>query len=717
MDYTIIHELPGRIRVRLTFPGRPALDGSRIENQFSEVEGVRGASFNYRTGSLLIHYNGSYARDAVLKKVKSMPLTLTGRDHHQRNNLQQKKEAVVIGGMLLAAGPLLPFILRPFLVIYGAMPILKKGIRSFFNRRLNVDALDSAAIGISISRGDYLTSGIITFLLKSGEYIEEWTRQRSRESIAKLVHRPYEWAWVKRNGREARVNIKDVEVGDFVVVRTGSSVPVDGIVVEGEAMVNQSSMTGEPLPVPKRAGVMVYAGTALEEGFLIVKTMHVGDETRVSKIIKVIEESEGLKADVQSHAERLADSIVPYTFLLSGLTYLFTRNHLKVASVLLVDYSCAIKLSTPLTIMSAMIATSKRGVLVKGGKFIEKLAEADVFVLDKTGTLTEARPEVVDIVSFNGFSKEYILKNAACVEEHFPHPVAAAVMKKAEEEGLMHKEEHADVEYVLTHGISSRIKGKRILVGSRHFIHEDNGIDVEPAEPVIKDFAEKGYSALYVTIGNELGGIIAIEDSLRKDSGKFLNTLKDSGIKRVIMLTGDNYATARAIAERLRIEEYYAQVFPEKKTEIIKRLKSEGYVVAMVGDGINDSPALSHADVGISMKHGADIAKEACDVLLLEGRLEGITEARRIAQYAMLRVKKNFVYIMGINTAMIGLGLLGLITPAISALMHNGTTVLVSLNSLRPYNVLARQNCIRCHKATFSPVLSGLISCTRCHRA
>ena len=717
MDYTIIHELPGRIRIGLTFPSRPALDGSSIEKQFSKLEGVKDASFNYRTRSLLIYYNGSYAKDAILKKVKTMPITRTRRGVKQINNLQQKKQAVVTGGVLLAAGPLMPLFLRSLITIFGAMPILKKGIQSFLNRRLNVDALDSTAVSISISRGDYLTAGIITFLLRSGEYIEEWTRQRSRESIAKLVQRPYEWAWVKRNGKEARVNIQDVKVGDFVVVRTGSSVPVDGIVVEGEAMVNQSSMTGEPLPVLKRSGLMVYAGTALEEGFLIIKTAHAGDETRVSKIIKVIEESEGLKADVQSHAVRLADRIVPYTFLLSGLTYLYTGNSLKAASVLLVDYSCAIKLSTPLTIMSAMIAASKRGVLIKGGKFIEKLAEADVFVLDKTGTLTEARPEVVDIVSFNGFSRKYILKNAACVEEHFPHPIATAVMKKAEEEGLMHKEEHADVKYVLTHGISSRMKGKRILVGSRHFIHEDNGINVGPAEPIINDFAEKGYSVLYVAIGNELGGIIATEDSLRKESRTFINTLKDSGIERIIMLTGDNYSNAKTIAGRLKIKEYHAQVFPEKKTEIIKRLRSEGYVVAMVGDGINDSPALSHADVGISMKHGADIAKEACDVLLLDGRLGGITEARNVSQHAMLRVKKNFIYVMGINTAMIGLGLLGMITPAISALMHNGTTVLVSLNSLRPYNVLARRNCIRCHKATFSPVLPRSISCTRCHRA
>lgn len=690
--------MPCRIRIGLTFPGRPALDSSSIEKQLSEIEGVKDASFNHRTKTILVHYRGSYAKDAVLEKVKS--ITISRRSVQPESKLAQKKRSVVICGMLLAAGPLLPFIIRPIITIYGAMPILIKGLRSFFYGRLDVDALDSTAISISISRGDYLTAGIITLMLKSGDYIEEWTHQRSRESIAKLIHMPYEWVWVKRNGQDAKINIREVEVGDFVVARTGCSIPVDGVVVEGEAMVNQSSMTGEPLPVFKRTGVMVYAGTALEEGFLIIKTTHVGDETRVSKIIKVIEESENLKADVHNHALRLADRFVPYTFLLSGLTYFFTRNSLKAASVLLVDYSCAIKLSTPLTIMSAMIATSKRGVLVKGGKFIEKLARAEIFIMDKTGTLTEARPKVVEIISFNGFDRNYILKNAACVEEHFPHPIATAVMKKAEEEGLRHNEEHSDVEYVLTHGISSRIKGKKILVGSRHFIHEDNGINVETAQPFINDFAGKGYSVLYVAIGNVLGGIIAIDDYLRKDSKTFLDALKDSGINRIIMLSGDNHAATKAVAERLKIKEYYGDVFPEKKTELIKRLKNEGYVVAMVGDGINDSPALSLADVGISMKHGADIAREACDILLLDGRLEGITEARTISKYAMSRIKTNFAYIMVINSAMIGLGLLGMITPAISAFTHNGTTVIVSLNSLRPYSAFdhSGQDCINCNE-------------------
>ena len=686
MNYRIVHNLPQRIRVCLNLPKRHTPVNSRIESLFSVIDGVRKVSFNYRTRSLLVRYNGnSTVRDALLKIIKETSLTFVRKEGFKQNILEQKKKAAMLAGVLLIVRPIIPFILAPLFALYGAMPIFRKGLRATLNRRLNVDTLDSTAIGISLLRRDYLTASLITFFLKVGDYLEERIRQKSRESLSKMFQGQDGWAWIKRNGWEMRVNVKDIAVGDLVVVRTGSSIPVDGIVVEGVALVNQSSITGEPFPAPKRAGLMVYAGTVLEEGLLTIKSIKVSDETRVSKIIKVIEESEGLKADVQNYAERLANRIVLYSFLLSGLIYLFTSNPLRAVSVLLVDYSCAIKLSTPLTIMSAMIAASRRGVLIKGGRFIEKLAQANIFVFDKTGTLTEAKPKVFDLLPFNGFDREYILKNVACVEEHFPHPVATAVVKKAEDEGLIHEENHAEVEYVLAHGIASRIEGKRILVGSKHFIYEDNKVDVKCEEPVIKDFMDKGYSILYVSVENNLAGIIAIEDRLREDSHEFLNMLKNSGVQRIIMLTGDNDTTARNVAKRLGIEEYHAHALPERKTEIIKNLKVKGYVVAMVGDGINDSPAISYADVGISMKHGADIAKEACDILLLDRGLEGIIEAREIAQDAMFRIKKNFRYIMGINTTLIGLGIGGMISPVLSALIHNATTVVVSASTLKPY--------------------------------
>ncbi len=686
MNYRIIHELPQRIRICLNLPKRHTSDNSRIERLFSAIEGVKLVSFNYRTMSLLVSYNGNdNVRDVLLKTTKEMPLTFVKKENFKQVMLEQKKKAAMVAGILLLARSIIPLPLRLFFTLYGAMPVFKKGLRVVRNRRLNVDTLDATAISISLVRRDYLTASLITFFLKVGDYLEERIRQKSRDSLSKMFQRRDEWAWIKRNGWEMRVHIKDIAVSDLVVVRTGSSIPVDGIVVEGVALVNQSSITGEPLSVPKKAGLMVYAGTVLEEGSLIIKAVKIGDETRVSKIVKVIDESEGLKADVQNYAERLANRIVPYSFLLSGLIYLFTSNPLKAVSVLLVDYSCAIKLSTPLTIMSAMIAASRRGVLIKGGRFVEKLAQANIFVFDKTGTLTEAKPKVFDLLPFNGFDREYILKNVACVEEHFPHPVATAVVKKAEEEGLIHEENHAEVEYVLAHGIASRIEGKRILVGSKHFICEDNRVNVECEEPAIKDFMDRGYSILYVAVENKLAGIIAIEDHLRKDSQKFLNMLKVLGVQQIIMLTGDNDTTARNVANRLGIEEYHAQLLPEGKTEIIKNLKGKGYVVAMVGDGINDSPAISYADVGISMKHGADIAKEACDILLLDRGLDGIIEVREIAQDAMFRIKKNFRYIMGINTTLIGLGMGGMISPVFSSLIHNATTLIVSAGTLKPY--------------------------------
>ncbi len=692
MNYQIVHDLPHRMRVNLHLPKKHTPESSEIEKVFSDIEGILELSFNHRTRNLLVRYNGiSNVKDTVLKTIKTTSLFFERKQNPEGSALKQKKRVAVIAGALFIVRPVIPLMFVPVFALFGALPILKKGCRSIRNRQLNVDTLDATAIGISLVRGDYMAASLITFFLKVGDYLEDRIRQKSRESLSKMFQGPDEWVWVKRNGREVRTHNKGVTEGDLVVVRAGSSIPVDGIVVEGAALVNQSSITGEPFPVPKREGVRVYAGTVLEEGLLIVRSIRVGSETRISRVIRVIEQSEGLKADVQGYAERLANKIVPYSFLFSGLLYLFTGNPVKSISVLLVDYSCAIKLSTPLAIMSAIITASKNGVLIKGGRFIEKLSRANVFVFDKTGTLTEAKPKVYDLFPFHGFSREYLLKNVACVEEHFPHPVATAVVKKAEEEGLTHEENHAEVEYILAHGIASRIKEKRILVGSRHFIAEDNKISMECEEPLIKNLAGKGFSILYVAVDDKLAGIVAIEDNVREDAQRFLTMLKSSGVEKIILLTGDNEAAARNIAERLGIEEYYAQVLPERKTEIIKSLKDNGNVVAMVGDGINDSPAISLADIGISMKHGADITKEACDVLLLDVKLEKIIEAKTISQYTISRIRQNFTCAIGINTFLIALGMLGLITPVASALIHNATTILISANSLRPYPAFLKE--------------------------
>jgi len=674
------------LRIRLSIPKKPGIDLTQVEKTLRDVGGVEKAAFNGRTKNVLITLNGNpNTKGNLLRAIENMPLT--GR--HKRGapaaeNLVRKKKSVIKAGAMLLISPLTPPPAKPFIALYGALPIIEKGVRSLLKRGLNIDVLDSLALSTAIGMRDYRTAGVISLLLKVGDYLEEWTKDRSRKILTEMFRFTDDHAWIKNGDKEERVKVVDLKEGDAVIVRTGGRIAVDGIILEGEAMVNQSSLTGEPLPAMKRQGTMVYAGTAIEEGFLTVKALSVGGATRISKIVKLIEESEDLKADVQSHAEKLANRIVPYSFLLGGLTYALTGNPAKAASALLVDYSCAIKLSSPLTIMATMMKAAKKGVLIKGGKFIEKMADADVFVLDKTGTLTEATPKVVDVIAFNGYSRDYILRHAACLEEHFPHPVATAVVKKAKKEGVVHDEEHADVEYVVAHGIASRLGKKRVLVGSKHFIHEDEGIAIASVEQSIDNFAANGHSILYVAIGKELAGVITIEDPLRDNAQRFLRKLKKSGVKRIIMVTGDNEATARNVAKGLGIKEYYAQVLPEEKTGIIKRLKDKGHTVAMIGDGVNDSPALSHADVGISMKQGADIAKEACDILLLDGNLLNIIDARIMSRTALSLIKQNFGYIVGINSALLGLGLLGAISPAASAFAHNVTTVGVTLNSLRP---------------------------------
>lgn len=683
MKYRIIHELPDRMRINLMIPKGSSINMDGI----NAIKGVVSASFNNKTGNLLIRHNGDgVVKKEVIKTIENAPLSLCLKKAvgaYCDTPLTKKKKSVIAAGARLIISPLFPLPIRTAIALYGAAPFFKKGIKSLLNRSLNIDVLDATAIGAAMGMGDYRTAGAISFLLKVGDYLEEWTRDKSKKMLTHAFQIDDEYVWLRKNGSEYMVKTSELKEGDIVAVRAGSRIPVDGVVIEGEAMVNQSSMTGEPLPVMKRTGLTVYAGTVVEEGSLAIKAQKVGSETTVSKIVRIIEGAGHLKADIQSHAESLADRLVPYTFLLSGLTYFITGNPAKAASVLLVDYSCAIRLSTPLSIMAGMINSAKKGAVIKGGKFIERLSKANVFVLDKTGTLTEASPSVVDVIAFNGYSKDYVLKHAACVEEHFPHPVATAIVKKAKDEGLIHKEEHSEVEYIAAHGIASYLNGKRILAGSRHFIIEDEGIDDSCCREIISMAAFRGHSILYVAIDDKLAGLIVIEDPLRQEAFEFIKRLKDYGVNKIVMLTGDADAAARNIAAKLGITDYYSQILPDKKTEIVKLLKNSGNVVAMVGDGINDSAALAHAHVGISMKHGADIAKEACDVLLLDGSLMSIIEAKNISKKAMDTIKQNFKYIVGINSSLIFLGLAGLSTPAFSAFMHNASTVLSALNSLR----------------------------------
>ena len=676
--------MPGRLRVALAIPRFPVVDRCQVEAQFRDLAGVEDVSFSPRTATLLVRHDRKRAtRAAILERVAAARIPSPRRPKPQ-TELEQKKKTAVRAGLMLLARPLIPPPIRPVLAVYGALPYLKKGLISLRRKELNVDLLDASAIGAAMATREFFTASVIVTLLKLGDYLEEWTRGESRRLLSDMFHTGDEWAWVVREGAEIRLPLEEVVEGDTVIVRLGGLIPVDGTVLDGEAMVNQSSLTGEGLPVAKRKGVTVYAGTAIEEGSLWIQATQVGDQTRAARVVKTIEAAEAVKAESQSKSEEMADRIVPYSFLLSGLTFLVTGSLSRSAAVLLVDYSCAIKLSTPLAILTSLARSARHRVLIKGGKYLEKLARADAFVLDKTGTLTEATPEVAEVVNFEGFTREFVLKQAACVEEHFPHPVASAVVRQAALEGLTHAEEHAEVEYVLAHGIASWLQGKRIVVGSRHFVHEDEGVDVSAGEPHIQAFSDKGHSLLYVAVGGELAGLIAIHDPLRQDARRFVAALKESGIRKVVMLTGDNEATARTIAGNLGIDEFHAQALPDRKVEVVRLLQNQGYTVAMVGDGINDSPALSQADVGISMKHGADIAREACDVLLMDGTLEDILTARAVSREAMELVEHNFRTIVAVNSAALLLAVTGAAPPVFSATIHNLSTIMVGLRSLQP---------------------------------
>ncbi|WBF67201.1 heavy metal translocating P-type ATPase [Desulfovibrio subterraneus] len=579
---------------------------------------------------------------------------------------------------------LMPPWLRPYWTLFSVMPLLLEGVKSLLRGKLNVSVLDAAAIGASIAMRDFNTAGTVHLLLDISETLEDWTREKSRADLAALYRGDSKPVWVMRGSGPVSIPSGELVAGDMVIVRSGSRIPVDGVVADGMAMVNQSSMTGEPMPVKKSVGAEVFAGTVVDEGNIIILSEGVGDETRFAKIARIISESEGLKADIHGQAVRLADKIVPFSFILSGLVFLFTRNWMKAASVLLADYSCAIKLATPLAVRSAMLEAAHRGAVIKGGRHIEALARMDAIVLDKTGTLTEARPVVMDICPVNGFSREFVLRNAACMEEHFPHPVAEAIVRKAEEEGLHHEEDHAEVEYILAHGISTTLHGERMILGSRHFVHEDEGIEIDEAATYIQRCTDSGLSLLYFGVGGRLAGVIALEDPLRPSAHRFIRRLENAGMERIIMLTGDGQGTAQAVAEELEITEYYAQALPDQKTDLIDRLREEGYVVAMVGDGINDSAALTRADVGVSMKHGADIAREACDVMITSDRLDSLMDSIAISRKTMRRVRRNFMFIVVSNTIFIGLGLTGLISPAMLALLHNSGTVLTCAHSMRP---------------------------------
>lgn len=586
--------------------------------------------------------------------------------------------------------------LRPFLpmavnvgnAVISSVPYLIEGVRNLFRGRLNVSVLDGAAILVSLLRLDFGTVGLLTLLLGLGDMLERYTRKKSLASLADQLAIKVDLVWVRlEDGGLGQKRLRELAPTDRVVVRSGSVIPVDGVVLSGDASVNQATMTGEPLPVHRTAGGSVFAGTVVEDGEIDVRPTALGDASRLSQIVSFIQNSEAAKAGIQGKAERLADAIVPYNFLLAGLVLLLTRDLTRTAGVLMVDYSCALRLATPLAILTAMRCGTERGALVKGGRYLEALAEADTVVFDKTGTLTRAAPVLSDVIPVDeGADEEELLRLAACLEEHFPHPVSRAIVRRAQERGVFHDDEAHDTEvrYIVAHGICSSVGGLKCVLGSRHFVEDDEGIDVSPAASAVARLADEGKSILYLAVGGRLAGVLGIEDPVRDEARAAIAALRARGIGRIVMLTGDDARTAARVAADLGLDDFRAQVLPQDKAQHVLDLRAEGRRVLMVGDGINDSPALSAADVGVTLRDGTDIAQEVADVVLTRNSLGDLPAAIDLGRAAMGRIRENFAVSVSLNTCFLAGGLTGLLMPAVGALLHNATTIGVCLNAMRP---------------------------------
>lgn len=686
MRYNIVHDMPGRIRVRagsLAFDINQSYSIEYVLGKYQFIESVKSC---HTTGSILIQYvKGKKAE--VLKAIKEIDVKnlpeIKDTTGTKEIDLEFQNTLVNMVGNRLISKIFFPFWLRKVLTLYRSVKFIKEGLGCLLKGKITVEVLDAASITAAITQKEYSTAGSIMFLLRISELLEDYTKKKSRNELTNSLAINLDSVWIADGSIERQIPLAQLKVGDTVVVHTGSMIPVDGIIVDGEGMINQSTMTGEPLAVKKEVEDVVYAGTVVEEGSIRVQVKSLTNDSRINKIIELIDDSEKAKADIQGRAERLADGIVPFSLLGAGLTYAITRNVTKALSILLVDYSCAIKLSTPISVISAMREASSHKVMIKGGKYLETLSEADTIVFDKTGTLTVASPKVAKVIPFEGFERDYVLKTAACLEEHFPHSVARAIVKKAAEEGMDHKEEHAEVQYVVAHGIASSINEEKAIIGSYHFVFEDEGVNLLEEQEELIDKEGEGYSIIYLAVGGKPAGFICIEDPVRKESKELIEALRETGIKNVIMLTGDGEKTAAKVCAELNIDRYYSQVLPEDKARIIEDLKKEGHTVVMVGDGVNDSPALAAANVSIAMKDGSDIAREVADISLMNSDLLQIVTARILGQKLMEKISRNYRRIVVINTSLIAFGLLGYIQPTTSAIIHNLSTMVISAGSMK----------------------------------
>ena len=687
MKFIIKHEIPGRIRVHMVQPKMTFEEADILLYYLVNLENVTKAKVYERTQDAVIYYEKD--RREIIKALQkfgydrvTVPEGLTEHSGRQMNAEYQEKLLMKVvmrfGGKLLIPAPV-----RAVWTGVRSLKYLQQGIASLKKGRLEVAALDATAIGVSILRRDMNTASSIMFMLGIGELLEEWTHKKSVGDLARDMSLNVGKVWLLREEQEILVPAKQIEPEDLVVVRMGNVIPFDGVVSGGEAMVNQASMTGEAVPVKKTAESYVYAGTVVEEGELIICVKAVSRATRFEKIVTMIEESEKLKSNLESHAEHLADQLVPYTLAGTILTWLLTRNVTKALAVLMVDFSCALKLAIPISVLSAIREAGAHNITVKGGKYMEAAANATTIVFDKTGTLTEARPTVRKVVSFCEQSEDELLRMAACLEEHFPHSMAKAVVEAARKRGLEHEEMHSKVNYIVAHGISTTIEGKRVVIGSHHFVFEDEKCSVR--EPWIRQFETlpEECSLLYLAIEHELAAVGCIEDPLRKEAADVVRALKATGLEKVVMMTGDSEKTAASVARRVGVDAYYSEVLPEDKAKFVEQERASGRTVIMIGDGINDSPALSAANVGIAIRDGAQIAQEIADITISAENLWEIVMLRRLSEALMRRIQKNYRSIVGINATLILLGVTGILQPTTSALLHNMSTLTISLTNMK----------------------------------
>ena len=687
MKFKIEHQIRGRMRIHLCQKRMTCRQADQLEYFLRGLEGVTTAKVAERNQDAVICYDGD--KTEILKAVQRFSyshaeapesyLQNSGREMNSEYWEKMVNHVVIHYGKKL----FLPMPIRTVLTTLRSVKYIWKGVRTLARRKIEVSVLDATAIGVSIFRGDFATASSVMFLLGFGEILEDWTHKKSVDDLARSMSLNVSKVWLVTEEGEVLVNSDRIRPGDEVRIRMGTVIPFDGVVTAGEGMVNQASLTGESMPVAKRESSYAYAGTVVEEGEITICVKETTGSTKFEKIVTMIEETEKLKSAVESKAEHLADSLVPYTLAGTGLTYLLTRNVTRALSILMVDFSCALKLAMPISVLAAIREANAHKITVKGGKFLEAVAEADTIVFDKTGTLTKAQPTVVDVVSFNGDSGDDLLRLAACMEEHFPHSMAKAVMDAARNRGLTHEEMHSKVEYIVAHGISTTIDGREAVIGSHHFVFEDEKCKIP--DGMEEKFAElpPEYSQLYLGIEGELAAVICIEDPLRAEAPGVIRKLREAGFKQIVMMTGDSDRTARAIASKVGVDEYYSEVLPEDKARFIEEARKNGHKVIMVGDGINDSPALSAADVGVAISDGAELAREIADITIGADDLSVMVTLKEISNGLMAKIHRNYRRIVGINGTLIALGVTGVIQPTTSALLHNTSTLLIGMDSMK----------------------------------